>query len=158
MLTFFSIQTNNRFWFVYAIILVEWIILDLLYQLNTNNKRKEKVWGRISIQLVTTRGDVWVGGERSAYHSPLLIKTNDSRCCTAPGRGTVGRRVCVGGSPSLLPPSILLRSPPQYRLGSRHTMCNARKKGWSKCKWYGVMHYTGCEEQWYGQQEGVPFF
>lgn len=75
------------------------------------------------------------------------------------GRGTAGWLVCVGGSPSLPPPSILLRSPPQYRLGSQHTMCNVRKKKrWSKCKWYGVMHYTRCIEKWYGQQEEDPFF
>lgn len=67
-------------------------------------------------------------GVRSSYHSPPLIKTNDSRCCMVLGRGTAGWLVCVGGSPSLPPPSILLRSPPQYRLGSQHTMCNVRKK------------------------------
>lgn len=59
----------------------------------------------------------WVGGweggrQRSFYHSLPLIKTNDSRCCTATGKGTAGWRVCVGGSPSLPPPSILLRKEP----------------------------------------------
>lgn len=85
----------------------------------------------------------WVVGERSAYHSPLLIKTNDSRCRTVPGRGTAGRLVCVGGLPSLPPPSILFRSPLQYRLKSHPTMCIARKKKRrrSKCKFLGVMHY-----------------
>lgn len=98
----------------------------------TARRQQQQHAGSISIQVLSPA----VGGverQRSLYHSPSLIKTNDSRCCSATGKnGTAGRRVCVGGSPSLPPPSILLRKGAHRGIDSplRRAQCNnVRKDG-----------------------------
>lgn len=86
----------------------------------------------------------WLAGwaAERLYLPPSLIKTNDSRCCSATGKterparqagGRAGRRrVCVGGSPSLPPPSILLRTAVEPATESTPFFTKQCKKRWNK--------------------------
>lgn len=142
LIIYFSFQTNNKF---DSLGCDEWFWLRYInYMPITKGKKNVQQCEGVSVFSCSPPGGVEGGGvgQRSFYHSRPLIKTNDSRCRMAPGKGTAGRRVCVAGSTSLPPPSILLRKEPtavSTQIPAHNVHC-IEKKEWSKCKWYSVMH------------------